>query len=168
MKGKICWVNQSWKTRLAVRQRDPPSGAVTIKQRNNWILKTPLNSTCCLQKSFSQFVIELFFHWPGARRDRELRYWNGNYVVSIIPSTSPATPAHELRETTQQFSPVQTWSCQQGDNTGGGGGGGGVITEDANTPVVWLSGSSDQSDEEVGNNILSPQQTSQTSPGHQN
>ena len=68
----------------------------------------------------------------------------------------------------QPSSSVQAWSCQQGDNTGGGGGGGGVITEDTNTPVVWLSGRSDQSDEEVGNNILSPQQTSQTSPGHQN
>ena len=65
----------------------------------------------------------------------------------------------------QPSSPDLVWSCQQGVNTGGGGGGGGVITEDTNTPIVWLS---DQSDEEVGNNILSPQQTSQTSPGHQN
>ena len=33
------------------------------------------------------FVLKMFSHWPGVRRDGELRYWDGNYVVSIIAST---------------------------------------------------------------------------------
>ena len=86
------------------------------------------------------FVIKMFSHWPGVRRDGELRYWDGNYVVSIIPST---------RE--RSLAPITIWWHWWGGYWAQ------VIRGKTNTTVVWPTGS-------AGHNNLTATNISNLSP----